>query len=85
MERFGDAVAAYQQEITAFPDNLQAWATLAALFFAMNETKRGNDTLAAMVNANHTRAAAALAAQIAAAVEDMTSARRWREVAATLP
>jgi predicted Zn-dependent protease len=85
MERFGDAVTAYQQEIAGYRDNLRAYATLAALYFAMNDPKRGNDTLAAMVNANHTRSAASLAAQTAAAVEDMTSARRWRDLAATLP
>ncbi|MGZ7041567.1 MAG: sulfatase-like hydrolase/transferase [Thermoanaerobaculia bacterium] len=84
MERFGDAVTAYQQEIAAFPDNLRAYATLAALYYAMNEPTRGDDVLTAMVKANPTRAAESLAAQTAAAVENMTSARRWRGIAATL-
>ncbi|MGZ8849713.1 MAG: sulfatase-like hydrolase/transferase [Thermoanaerobaculia bacterium] len=82
--RFEEAKRAYWLEIESFPDDLTAWATLSALYFAMNDAARGHATLQSMFDKNRTRNAALLAARTCAAVEDMTAAARWQELAKTI-
>jgi len=61
--RIDEARAAYQREIAAFPNDLRAYTNLAVLRFISGDTRGADATLRAMVSANPTPAAKALAAR----------------------
>jgi len=59
--RIDEARAAYQREIKAFPDDLRAYTNLAVLQFISGDRAGADATLRAMVSANPTEGARALA------------------------
>src|SRR6185369_9258206 len=61
--RIDEARAAYQREIAAFPNDLRAYTNLAVLQFIAGDAPGADATLRAMVTANPTAAARALAAR----------------------
>lgn len=76
--RGSEAVAAYEREIAAFPQNRIAYARLAVLYFTMGNRAAADKTLERLVAANPTPSAYELAARTLEAVEDVRGARRWR-------
>ncbi|MEO8033110.1 MAG: sulfatase-like hydrolase/transferase [Acidobacteriota bacterium] len=67
-DRPAEAAAAYEREIAAFPYDLRAYANLAILQFISGDIRAKERTLEAMVAANPTPAARALAAKTRAAL-----------------
>jgi choline-sulfatase len=63
MDRPDDAVAAYQREIANFPENTQAYANLAIIYFIEGKRANVERTLEEMVKANPHPGARALAAR----------------------
>jgi len=61
--RIDEARVAYEREIAAFPTDLRAYTNLAVLQFIGGDTRGADATLRAMVSANPTPAAKALAAR----------------------
>ena len=61
--RIDEARAAYQREIAAFPHDLRAYTNLAVLQFLGGDRRGADATLQAMVRANPTPVARALAAR----------------------
>jgi len=61
--RIDEALAAYQREIAAFPHDLRAYTNLAVLQFLGGDRRGADATLRALVAANPTPAARALAAR----------------------
>ncbi len=79
MNRLEEAATAYEREIERFPTNLQAYANLAVLHAMRGNGRAFDQTLNAMIKANPTARARAVAAQTAEAVGDRAGSRRWRE------
>ena len=63
MDRPADAVAAYQREIANFPENTQAYANLAIIYFLQGQGAEVERVLREMVKANPHPGARALAAR----------------------
>jgi choline-sulfatase len=69
-DRPEEAIAAYEQEIAAFPANRIAYARLALLYFLTNDRPKYDATLARLVRNNPTPLARDLVTQTRAAVGD---------------
>jgi choline-sulfatase len=63
LDRPGQAIAAYEREIALFPNDVRAYANLAILQFVAGDVVAKERTLNALVSANPTPAAKALAAK----------------------
>ena len=63
MDRPADAEAAYRREIANFPENTQAYANLAIVYFIQGRSADVDRVLAEMVKANPHPGARALAAR----------------------
>ncbi|HEU4523309.1 MAG TPA: sulfatase-like hydrolase/transferase [Thermoanaerobaculia bacterium] len=82
MDRFEEAVAAFEAEIASFPQNRDAYSRLALLFFATGRAAEATDVLERMYRASPDRASAMLAAGVADAVGERRLAGEWRARAA---
>lgn len=82
--RPAEAEAAYRSEIAAFPDQLLAWANLAALLYAQGRRAEVEPLLQAMAEANPTPRAADVAAATWSAFGQKARAEQWRRKAAAL-
>ncbi len=63
LDRPADATAAYQREIASFPENTQAYANLAIIYFVLGRRADVERTLSELVKANPHPGARALAAR----------------------
>ncbi|HET7434767.1 MAG TPA: sulfatase-like hydrolase/transferase [Thermoanaerobaculia bacterium] len=79
MDRVDESVAAYQREIANFPQNTQAYANLAIIYFIQGRRADVDRLLEKMVAENPHRGAYALAAKTMDSLEDRAAAARWRE------
>lgn len=83
MDRVDESVAAYQREIASFPQDTQAYANLAIIYFIEGRRDDVERTLQQMVKANPHPGAYALAVKTLESLEDKQGAARWRAKAAT--
>ena len=84
MNRFAEAEAGFLAEISAFPQNRDAYTRLAILYVTQGRLNDAEAVLERMLKANPTKATALLGAETWAAVENAVAARRWRTRAAQL-
>jgi Flp pilus assembly protein TadD len=77
MDRPTDARAAYEREIANFPQNTQAYANLAIIYFIEGRRADVDRLLETMVATNPHPGAYALAARTMETLEDPASAARW--------
>ncbi len=82
LERVGEAEAAYRRELRAFPDQLLAWANLAALLYAQGRSAEVEPLLVEMARANPGPRAAEVAAATWNAFGQGSRAAEWRRRAA---
>lgn len=82
MNRIGDAVAAFNQEIALFPRDQQAYANLAAVQLLAGQRSEANRTMERLVAANPSPAAWALAARTFHELGDAQLASAWQKRAA---
>jgi arylsulfatase A-like enzyme/Flp pilus assembly protein TadD len=82
MERYSEAEAEFKQEIALFPDNLQAYSSLAALYASEGRLADVRGTIQKLVRANPTPEAYELAAQTLTIVGDRSGADSVRRSAA---
>jgi arylsulfatase A-like enzyme/predicted Zn-dependent protease len=82
MERLGEAEAEFKEEIRVFPDNLDAWSSLTALYAAKGRLADVRRTAKEMVEANPTPEAFATAAKTLSVVGDNEGAAILRSLAA---
>lgn len=78
MERYDEAIAAFNREIKAFPRHRQPYANLYLVYMVLNRPADAERALEAMVGASPTREAALFASRTAEALGDGLLARRWR-------
>ncbi|MBK5259307.1 MAG: sulfatase-like hydrolase/transferase [Thermoanaerobaculia bacterium] len=79
MERYDEAIAAFDREIKAFPQHRQPYANLYLVYMVLNRRADAERALDAMVSATPTREAALFAARSAEALGDSPLALRWRD------
>ena len=82
LERVGEAEAAYRRELLAFPNQLLAWANLAALLYAQGRAAEVEPLLEEMARANPGPRAAEVAAATWNAFGQRSRAAEWRRRAA---
>ncbi|MFZ2491546.1 MAG: tetratricopeptide repeat protein, partial [Thermoanaerobaculia bacterium] len=70
MERSNEAIAAYEREIAAFPNDLDAYAGLAILHFVTGDRAASERALQRLTDANPTDRARALAAKTRATLRE---------------
>lgn len=85
LERYGEAEAAFRQEIRAFPSNVDASSRLALLLIALGRDREGSEILESMVRNAPSRETALRAAGTWEAAGNRAAAERWRQRAAQLP
>jgi arylsulfatase A-like enzyme/Tfp pilus assembly protein PilF len=83
-DRPDQAAEAYRREIANFPQNTQAYANLAIIYFLEGRRADVDRVFEQMVAANPHRGAYALAAQTMETFEEKNAAARWRARAAAL-
>ncbi|HEX6641364.1 MAG TPA: sulfatase-like hydrolase/transferase, partial [Thermoanaerobaculia bacterium] len=83
-ERPAEAADAYRREIANFPQNVQAYANLAIVYYIEGRRADVDRLFEQMVAANPHRGAYALAAQTMDTFGEKKAAARWRERAAAL-
>jgi arylsulfatase A-like enzyme/Flp pilus assembly protein TadD len=83
-DRPAEAADAYRREIASFPQNTQAYANLAIIYFVEGRRAEVDRLFEQMVTANPHPGAYALAAQTMDTFEERKAAARWRARAAAL-
>ena len=83
MERFREAELEFQEEIRRFPDSLEAYSSLAALYAAEGRLADVRATIQRMVAANPTPEAYSLAVKTLGVVGDRSGAETVRRAAAS--
>jgi tetratricopeptide (TPR) repeat protein len=78
MDRPAEAAEAYRREIATFPQNTQAYANLAIIYFLEGRTGEIDRLFEQMVAANPHPGAYALAAKTMETLEQREAAARWR-------
>ncbi|MEO8036843.1 MAG: tetratricopeptide repeat protein, partial [Acidobacteriota bacterium] len=78
MQRYDEAVAAFQHEIATFPRNRQAYASLYIVYMLMGKPAEAHATLEALVKASPNQRTRAFAASTADVVGDHDAAAVWR-------
>ncbi|MFH1175766.1 MAG: sulfatase-like hydrolase/transferase [Acidobacteriota bacterium] len=78
LNRLGEAEAAYEKEIAAFPDHAQAFANLAVLHFLRGDREGVHRLMEAMAAANPSRRTCLLAASTYQALGNPTRAAAWQ-------
>ena len=84
MERFDEAISAFQDEIAHFPLNHQAYANLAVIYVVRGDLSAARATIEQMTKANPTRATYLFAAHTLDQFHDTEGAEAWRKRAAAL-
>jgi len=84
MQRFDEAIAAFQREIQLFPLDRQTYATLYVVYMLTQRPAEANQTLEAMAAASPSRRTYLFAAHTVEAVHDVRSAEQWRKRAESL-
>jgi tetratricopeptide (TPR) repeat protein len=84
MQRYDEAVAAFQREIAEFPHDRQAYASLYLVYMLTNRPEEANRTLESMAAANPDRRTYLFAAHTLDAVNDKRGAEAWKRRAAEL-
>jgi tetratricopeptide (TPR) repeat protein len=84
-ERFAEAETALREAIQQFPDDNEAYTTLAILFVTQGRVKEAEGVLELLVRRKPTKATAILAASTWDVVENPEAAARWRSLAQRLP
>lgn len=79
LERYDEAVTAFQREITHFPANQQAYANLYLVYMVTDRPREAERTIEAMVGANRGRRTMLFAARTLEALGDTGGAERWRK------
>ncbi|MEO6487628.1 MAG: tetratricopeptide repeat protein [Thermoanaerobaculia bacterium] len=79
MGRVEESIAAYRREIENFPQNTQAYANLAIIYFIEGPRAEVDRLLEKMVAANPHPGAYELAARTLESLEDRHGAARWRQ------
>lgn len=78
MNRFAEAEAAYRREISAYPNNGQAYANLAVLYIIGGRSRDAQQLFENLVAAQPSEVNYLLAVRTFEAVEDIASAQEWR-------
>jgi arylsulfatase A-like enzyme/cytochrome c-type biogenesis protein CcmH/NrfG len=78
MNRFAEAEAAYRREISAFPNDGQAYANLAVLYIIGGRSREAGRVFENLVAGHPTEVNYLLAIRTFEAVEDVASAQEWR-------
>lgn len=84
MNRPAEAEEAFRAELSAFPNNRDAYTRLAVLYVTMGRAEAAEETLERMFAVNPSPSTANLAAGTWAAVENAAAAARWRRRANSL-
>jgi len=84
MQRFDEAIAAFQREIQAFPLDKQTYASLYVVYMLTGRPAEANQTLEAMAAANPSRRTYLFAAHTLEAVHDVRGAEQWKHRAQSL-
>ncbi len=79
MQRYDEAIAAFQREISIFPKDRQAYASLYLVYLLTNRPREAHAALEAMASANPNRRALLFAALTAETVGDRVAAQEWRQ------
>lgn len=74
-----EAIAAYRREISAFPQNTQAYANLAIIYYLLGREPEMNRLLDTMLEANPHPGAHALAIRTVESLQGEAAANRWRQ------
>ncbi|HEX9982936.1 MAG TPA: sulfatase-like hydrolase/transferase [Thermoanaerobaculia bacterium] len=77
MNRPGDAIAAFEEEIRRYPNNRQAYANLAVIYLLSGRRDDANRTMERLVRANPSRTSYLLAAKTFAELGDNATAAQW--------
>lgn len=78
LERYDEAVAAFQREIAHFPGNQQAYANLYLVYMVTDRPREAQRTIEAMVRANPGERTMMFAARTLEALGDSRGAEQWR-------
>lgn len=78
LERYDEAVAAFQREIAHFPANQQAYANLYLVYMVTDRRADARRTIEAMVRANPGERTMLFAARTVEALGDTRGAEQWR-------
>ncbi len=81
LKREAEAEAAFQAEIQAYPDNLEAWQRLGLLYAAQGRTGELRSLLTKMTAQIPTRRAYEAAARVCEIVGDVEGSKRWKALA----
>ena len=79
MEKYDEAIAAFDREIKAFPQHRQPYANLYLVYMLMDRPADARRALESMVTANPTQGAMQFAARTAEALGDVQLAASWRK------
>lgn len=79
MQRYDEAIAAFQREMELFPHDRLAYANLYLVYMLTGRAAEGHAVLAAMVKANPNKRAMLSAAHAAEALHDQATAAFWQE------
>lgn len=78
MNRFDEAVPAFQEELRLYPHNRQAYASLAVVYMLTGRRREANATMERLVAANPSPSSYALAARTFGEMGDEELAAKWR-------
>lgn len=84
MQRFDEAIAAFQREIQLFPLDKQTYASLYVVYMITGRPAEANQTLEQMAAASPSRRTYLFAAHTVEAVHDVRAAEAWRRRAQTV-
>jgi len=79
MQRYDEAVAAFQKEIVSFPQDRQSYASLYVVYLLMGRPAEANQTLETMGAMSPNRRTYLFAAHTADAVRDSRASAMWRK------
>jgi len=84
MQRYDEAIPAFQREIVDFPHDKQAYASLYVVYMITGRAAEANQTLEAMAAATPTRRTYLFAAHTVEALHDVRAAETWKRRAQAL-
>src|SRR4051794_1481052 len=84
MQRYDEAIGAFQREIQLFPLDKQTYASLYVVYMLTGRPELANQTLEAMASASPNRRTYLFAAHTVEAVHDVRGAEAWRRRAEAL-
>ncbi len=79
LQRFDEAIAAFQKEIALFPQDRQTYASLYVVYLLTGKPAEANQTLELMAAVNPNRRTYLFAARTADAVHDSRASAMWRK------